>query len=136
MDPNTPHNEGDLNEVERRLADAKLEVGRLENDLALAAERLANAGQRRQTAADERVQAERRAAQAEREHEAAAAERVAAEQDLASVQTQLQARTRQEDDVRGRLTAERQSVRDLEEALQRRAENARSLETDEAIMGR
>jgi chromosome segregation protein len=123
-------------EVERRLADAKLEVGRLENDLALAAERLANAGQRRQTAADERVQAERRAAQAEREHEAAAAERVAAEQDLASVQTQLQARTREEDDVRGRLTAERQSVRDLEEALQHRAENARSLEIEGGALDR
>ena len=123
-------------EVERRLADAKLEVGRLENDLALAAERLANAGQRRQTAADERVQAEHRAAQAEREHEAAAAERVAAEQDLASVQTQLQARTREEDDVRGRLTAERQSVRDLEEALQHRAENARSLEIEGGALDR
>src|SRR2546430_7422941 len=34
-------------EVERRLNDAKLEVGRLEGDLALAAERLHNAGQRR-----------------------------------------------------------------------------------------
>src|SRR5256712_4924731 len=33
-------------EVERRLADAKLEVNRLEGDLALAAERLPNAGQR------------------------------------------------------------------------------------------
>src|SRR5688572_26580861 len=106
-------------EVERRLADAKLEAGRLENDLALAAERLSNAGQRRQTAADERLQAERRAVQAEREHEAAAAERTAAQQDLAAVQTQLAARTREEDDVRGRLTAERQSVRELEEEIGR-----------------
>src|SRR5204862_7777419 len=75
-------------EVERRLGDAKLESGRLEGDLALAAERLRNAGQRRATAADERVQAERRAAQAEREHEAAAAERTAAERDLAAVQSE------------------------------------------------
>jgi chromosome segregation protein len=123
-------------EVERRLADARLEVGRLENDLALAAERLGNAGQRRQTAADERVQAERRAAQAEREHEAAAAERSAAEQDLASVQTQLEARTREENDVRGRLTAERQSLRELEEALQRRAETARALEIEGGALDR
>ena len=123
-------------EVERRLASAKLEVGRLENDLALAAERLSNAGQRRQTAADERVQAERRAAQAEREHEAAAAERAAAERDLADVQGQLQARTREEDDVRGRLTAERQSVRALEEALQRRAEMARALEIEGGALDR
>ena len=123
-------------EVERRLADAKLEAGRLENDLALAAERLGNAGQRRQTAADERVQAERRAAQAEREHEAAAAERAAAEQDLAAVQTQLEARTREEDEVRGRLTAERLSVRELEEALQRRAETARALEIEGGALDR
>src|SRR5581483_2454648 len=37
-------------EVERRLADARLDVGRLEGDLALAAERLRNAGERRATA--------------------------------------------------------------------------------------
>src|SRR5690349_3223009 len=60
-------------EVERRLADAKLEVGRLEGDLALAAERLRNAGQRRATAGQRREQEEARAVQAEREREAAAA---------------------------------------------------------------
>ncbi|PYP37290.1 MAG: chromosome segregation protein SMC [Gemmatimonadetes bacterium] len=123
-------------EVERRLGDAKLEVGRLESDLALAAERLANAGQRRQTAADERVQAERRAAQAEREHEAAAAERSAAERDLAAVQRELGARTGEEDDVRGRLTAERLAVRELEEALQHRAETARALEIEGGALDR
>jgi len=123
-------------EVERRLGDAKLEVGRLESDLALAAERLSNAGQRRQTAADERVQAERRAAQAEREHEAAAAERTAAERDLATVQGELGARTGSEDDVRGRLAAQRTSVRDLEEGLQRQAESARALEGERAALER
>ena len=123
-------------EVERRLGDAKLEVGRLESDLALAAERLSNAGQRRQIAADERVEGERRAAQAEREHEAAAAERTAAERDLAAVQTELSARTGEEDDVRGRLTAERLAVRELEEALQRRAETARALEIEGGALDR
>ncbi|HXM39359.1 MAG TPA: chromosome segregation protein SMC [Gemmatimonadales bacterium] len=123
-------------EVERRLGDAKLEVGRLESDLALAAERLGNAGQRRQTAAEERVQAERRAAQADREHEAAEAERAAAERDLAAVQQELGARTGDEDDVRGRLTAERVAVRELEEALQRRAESARALEGERAALER
>ena len=123
-------------EVERRLGDAKLEVGRLESNLALAAERLGNAGQRRQTAADERVQAERRAGQAQREHEAAAAERSAAERDLAAVQSELGARTGEEDDVRGRLTAERLAVRELEEALQRRAETARALEIEGGALDR
>ncbi len=123
-------------EVERRLGDAKLEVGRLESDLALAAERLGNAGQRRQTAADERMQAERRAAQAEREHEAAAAERSAAERDLAAVQSELGDRTGEEDEVRGRLAAERLAVRELEEALQRRAETARALEIEGGALDR
>src|SRR5438876_435862 len=123
-------------EVERRLGDAKLEVGRLENDLALAAERLSNASQRRQTAADERVQAERRAAQAKREHEAAAAERAAADRDLAAVQGELGTRTGEEDTVRGRLTAERLAVRELEEVLQRRAETARALEIEGGALDR
>ncbi len=123
-------------EVERRLGDAKLEVGRLESDLALAAERLSNAAQRRQSAADERVQAERRAAQAKREHEAAGAERTAAERDLAAVQGELGARTGEEDNVRGLLTAERGAVRELEEALQRHAETARALEIEGGALDR
>jgi chromosome segregation protein len=123
-------------EVERRLADARLEVGRLESDLALAAERLGNAGQRRHTAAEERVQAERRAAQAEREHAAADAERAAAERDLAAVQGELGARTGDEDAVRGRLAGQRAAVRELEETLQRQAEAARTLEGERAALER
>ena len=123
-------------EVERRLGGAKVEVGRLESDLALAAERLGNAAQRRQTAADERVQAERRAAQADREHQAAATERDAAQRDLTAVQTELSARTGEEDDVRGRLTATRSGVRELEEALQQRAETARALEIEGGALDR
>ena len=123
-------------EVERRLADAKLEVGRLESDLALAAERLGNAGQRRQTAVEERAQGERRAAQAEREREAAAAECAAAERDLAAVQGELGTRAGHEDAVRGRLAAQRTAVRDLEEVLQRRAEAARALEGERAALER
>jgi len=123
-------------EVERRLGDAKLEVGRLESDLALAAERLGNAGQRRHTAAEERIQAERRAAQAEREHGAAAAERAAAERDLTAVHVALAARTGEEDNVRARLTAERLTVRELEESLQQRAETARALEIEGGALDR
>ncbi|HKA57537.1 MAG TPA: AAA family ATPase [Gemmatimonadales bacterium] len=123
-------------EVERRLGEAKLEVGRLESDLALAAERLNNAEQRRHTAAEERAHAEQRAAQAEREHEAAEAERVAADRDLAAVQGELTARTGDENDVRGRLTAERAAVRELEEALRRRGETARALELEGGALDR
>jgi chromosome segregation protein len=128
--------EAQRTEVERRLGDAKLEAGRLESDVALAAERLGNAGQRRHTAAEERIQAERRAAQAEREHGAAAAERAAAERDLTAVHVALSARTGEEDNVRGRLTAERLTVRELEESLQQRAETARALEIEGGALDR
>jgi chromosome segregation protein len=123
-------------EVERRLGDAKLEVGRLDSDLALATERLGNAAQRRQTASEERTQAERRAAQAAREREAAAADCNAAERDLATVQSELGARTGHEDDVRSRLTTRRAAVRELEEVLQRLAEAARALEGERAALER
>src|SRR5688572_13522302 len=53
-------------EVERRLANARLEVGRLEGDLNLAAERMQHASQRRDRAIEERTTAEMRAAQAGR----------------------------------------------------------------------
>src|SRR5881296_1992708 len=105
-------------EEERRLGDAKLEVGRLEGDLALAAERLRNAGQRRATAELHREQEEARAAQAERERIAATAECAAAERDLATVQRELE----------GRST--------LEQDLQRRAEASRALDGERAALER
>jgi len=60
-------------DVERRVNEARLEVGRLEGDLALAAERLRNAGQRRATAGRRREQEAGRALQTERERAAAEA---------------------------------------------------------------
>src|SRR5207244_1187946 len=51
-------------ELERRRADAQVDVGRLEGDLALAAERLRNAGQRRGTAGPRRGQGQTAAAAA------------------------------------------------------------------------
>ena len=123
-------------EVERRLADAKLEIGRLEGDLALAAERLHNAGQRRAKAGQDRTQAEAHAAQAERERDAAAAEQAAAERDLAGVQVELEQRTAREQEVRDRLTERRSAVRTLEEDLQRKAEALRALEGERAVLER
>src|SRR5438132_1947948 len=123
-------------EVERRLADAKLEVNRLEGDLALAAERLHNAGQRRAKASQDRSHAEVRAVQSEREHAAADAERTAAERDLAAVQAELGGRTALEQQVRERLLVQRTAVRELEEDLQRRAEALRALEGEHAALER
>src|SRR5947209_4454327 len=93
-------------EVERRLNDAKLEVGRLEGDLALAAERLHNAGQRRAKAALDRAGSETRAARADREREAIAAECGAAEGRPAGVQRGRANRTTREEGGGGRVRAE------------------------------
>ncbi len=123
-------------EVERRLADAKLESGRLEGDLALAAERLHNAGERRATAGRRRDQEEARALQAERERAAATAECEAAERDLASVGQELTGRSTLEQEGRDRLLAQRAAVRELEEDLQRRAEAVRALEGERAALER
>ncbi|HEX4574403.1 MAG TPA: AAA family ATPase [Gemmatimonadales bacterium] len=123
-------------EVERRLSDAKLEVGRLEGDLALAAERLHNAGQRRAKAGQDRGVAETRATRAEREHAAATAECAAAERDLAGVERELASRTALEQGVRERLLAQRAAVRALEEELQRQAEGFRALEGERAALER
>src|SRR5256714_2780543 len=123
-------------DVERRVNEARLEVGRLEGDLALAAERLRNAGQRRATAVRRREQEAGRASQTERERAAAEGECAAAERDLASVGQQLVGRTALEQDVRDRLTTQRAAVRELEEAVQRRAEAFRALEVERAALER
>src|SRR5438132_685248 len=119
-----------------RLGDAKLEVGRLEGDLALSAERLRNAGQRRATADMRREQEDARAAEAERERIAAAAECAAAERDLATVQRELEGRSTLEQEGRDGLLAQRTAVRELEEDLQRRAEALRALEGERAALER
>jgi len=128
--------EAQRTEVERRLADAKVEAGRLEGDLALAAERLHNAGQRRATAGQRRDQEEARAVQAERERAAAAAECEAAVRDLTSVGQELAGRTTLEQEGRDGLLAQRAGVRELEEDLQRRAEAFRALEGERAALER
>ena len=128
--------EAQRTEVERRLADAKVEAGRLEGDLALAAERLHNAGQRRATAGQRRDQEEARAVQAERERAAAAAECEAAVRDLTSVGQELAGRTALEQEGRDGLLAQRAGVRELEEDLQRRAEAFRALEGERAALER
>src|SRR5947199_2288339 len=99
--------EAQRTEAERRLADAKLEVGRLEGDLALAAERLRNAAQRRATAGQRRGLEEARVVQAEQGRSAAPGECVAAERDLASVGQELAGRAALEQEVRDRLLAQR-----------------------------
>src|SRR5207253_2604808 len=128
--------EAQRTDVERRLNEARLEVGRLEGDLALAAERLRNAGQRRTTAGRRREQQAERALQTERERAAAEAECAAAERDLGSAGQELAGRTALEQEVRDRLVAQRTAVRELEEAAQRRAEAFRALELERTALER
>ncbi|HVH10513.1 MAG TPA: chromosome segregation protein SMC [Gemmatimonadales bacterium] len=123
-------------DVERRLNAARLEAGRLQGDLALAAERLRNAGERRAGATQRREEQDERAQQTERERAAALAECEAAERDLAVVGRELGGRTALEQEVRDRLLAERGSVRELEEEGQRRAEAFRALEGEQAALER
>jgi chromosome segregation protein len=123
-------------EVERRLADAKLEVGRLEGDLNLAAERLQHAAQRRERALEERTTAEMRAGQAGREYDAASAECQAAERDLAAVQGELGTRAGAEHEVRSQLNEGRLTVRSLEESRQQHAETFRALEGERQALER
>jgi chromosome segregation protein len=123
-------------EVERRLADARLEVGRLEGDVKLAAERLQHAAQRRDRALEERTAAAMRAGQAEREQAAAAAERGSAERDLAGVQGELSARADSEQGVRALLAGGRDAIRRLEEQRQQQAEAFRALEGERQALER
>src|SRR5438132_523462 len=97
-------------EIERRLADGRIEAGRLEGDLALAAERLANSAQQRTKAGEERGENERRAA------EAAAAvgrarRRVA---ELREREAHARAGLRQAEEVVAQLAARRDALAELD----------------------
>ena len=115
-------------EIARRLGDERLELGRLDGDLALAAERLANAAARKLRASEERGQMESRRSQATREREAAQAEHAAAQAERERIQAELGARTAAEQEVRLRLGEQRQVVRQLEEEIQKRMQTLRALE--------
>lgn len=123
-------------ELERRLAATRIEMGRLEGDLNLAAERLEHATARKARALEERTQAEERASQAERELEAATRERQAAEAARQSVQMELDLRAATEDQARERLNQQRRAVRSMETALQHHAEHLRALEGEHSAVER
>ncbi|MCU0619973.1 MAG: chromosome segregation protein SMC [Gemmatimonadales bacterium] len=122
--------EGERTEVATRLGAVRVELGRLEGDLALAAERLTNAGQRRLRAADERAQMEARAAQAVRELEAAGVERSDADAEAARIASELSTRAEGEEAVRRQLVEQRESVRRLEQEAQADLQATASLESE------
>src|SRR5439155_938820 len=99
-------------EVERRLADAKLESGRLEGDLALAAERLHNAGQGRATAGRRREAAALARAAAEAAAALEQARRRVAE--LKEQETHERTARRQAEAALAQVTARRDALAELE----------------------
>ena len=120
--------------VADELGRVRVALGKLEGDLAVAAERLANAAERRRRAAEERGDSEVRVQQATRERDAAGEEHHSAETDHARVQQELAGRTETEEDVRRRLAAQRDDVRRLEYDLQQAAEQLRSLEGERTAL--
>jgi chromosome segregation protein len=116
------------------LGQIRVTVGKLEGDLAVAAERLANSADRRRRAAEERGDSELRLQQATRELHAASEERTVADTEHSRVQRELSSRAEAEEAVRGRLSAQRDEVRRLETELQQSAERLRSLEGERTAL--
>ncbi|MGH7498124.1 MAG: chromosome segregation SMC family protein, partial [Gemmatimonadales bacterium] len=121
-------------EIARRLAAVRMEIGRLDGELALAAERLSNAGARRHRAQEERSQMELRSQQASGEREAAAADREAASGGHQRIRGELASRAEAEEEVRRRLGEQRQLVRQWEQELQTLAQTLRSLEGERGAL--
>jgi len=126
--------ESQRTEIARLLGGVRLELGRLDGDLALAAERLANAGHRRGRVLDDRALAEARIAHAAREREGAGEEHRTAFGDEERIRFELETRARAEQQVRVRLGEQRTQVRQLEEDLVRRSQTLRSLEGERAAL--
>jgi chromosome segregation protein len=126
--------EGQRTELARRLAGVRVDLGKLDGDLALAAERLANAHTRRARAEEERSQAQLRAQQAAGEQEAATADRGVAGGEHDRIRAELAGRASAEEAVRHRLTEQRGVVREHEQQLQQQAQTLRSLEGERTAL--
>ena len=126
--------EAQRTDIASRLATVRVELGKLDGDLALADERLANAHTRRTRAEDERSQALLRAQQATAEQESATADRGAAGGEHERIRSELAGRASAEEDVRRRLTEQRDGVRRREQELQQQAQTLRSLEGERTAL--
>ncbi|MFL5496379.1 MAG: chromosome segregation protein SMC [Gemmatimonadales bacterium] len=121
-------------EIARRLSAVQVELGKLDGDLAVAAERLANATARRHRAQEERSQMELRVQQALVDRDAALADRDAASVEHQRIRGELTGRAHAEEEVRRRLAEQRNLVRQWEQELQTLAQNLRSLEGERAAL--
>jgi chromosome segregation protein len=121
-------------EISRRLATLRVELEKLDGDLALAAERLGNASSRRLRAAEERTQMEQRAGEAATEQAAAAQDHEAAAEEHERIGRELAGRAEAEESVRHRLGEQRVAVRQLEQELQSHAQTLKSLEGERSAL--
>jgi chromosome segregation protein len=116
------------------VSEVQVAMGRLEGDIGVATEKLASALARRARAGEERVHSEMRSQQARAELEDATGDAAAAEAELGRIREELAARSEAEDGARRRLSGHRTTVRDMEEELQRQAQQLRSLEGERAAL--
>ncbi|MEO8031165.1 MAG: chromosome segregation protein SMC [Gemmatimonadota bacterium] len=126
--------EAQRTEIARLLSAVRLELGRLDGDLALAAERLANATARREKVLEERSLTEARIQHAARERAGAGDEHRSASGEEERIRTELSSRAAAEQEVRLRLGEQRTTVRQFEEDLMRRSQTLRALEGERAAL--
>jgi chromosome segregation protein len=126
--------EAQRTDIARLLGSVRLEQGRLDGDLALAAERLANASGRREKVLEERALNEARIQLAARERSGAGDEHRSAFGDEERIRSELTARAAAEQEVRLRLGEQRTSVRQFEEDLMRRSQTLRALEGERTAL--
>ncbi len=126
--------EADRTELTHRLATVRVELGRLDGDLALAAERLANAAARRLRAGEERAQMEQRATAASTEQSAAREHQDSARSEHHRILEELSGRAEAEELVRRTLNDQRSEVRRLEQELQASAQSLRALEGERTAL--
>jgi chromosome segregation protein len=126
--------EAQRTEITRRLSGLQVDIGRIDGDLALAAERLANASSRRLRAAEERAHMEQRAAQACAEQGTADEDRNTAATEHERIRSELNGRAAEEEAVRHQLGDQRDTVRRLEQELQSQAQSLKSLEGERAAL--
>lgn len=120
--------------IARELSEAQVALAKLEADLAVATERLTNMRGRRLRAEEELVQLEVRTQQARLESEAAGSERSEAQAEYDRVQQELALRLTAEDDVRARLSGQRDTLRAMEQDLQGRVQGLRALEGERTAL--
>jgi chromosome segregation protein len=120
--------------VSEDLTAARLELGRLEGDLAVAAERIAHAAERRQRALAERSELQQRREQARLDLDAAQADHDTATAEAERIHAELAGRSADEQAGRERVAAERELVRRTEQELQQHAETHRQLKGERTAL--